>query len=183
MEGRVRVVKFFSILVLLPLFAFSFSAKVFVSKEAGIVKLSTIAVSGIEFKYEDGTPVPSSVSEPFGDIIGSYFMKYGCSVVERRKLDLLISEKELRMTGLFEESAVPEIAKLTEADYILFGTGKIQGRAAGRSDIILEASLRLIDVQSSRAVMTAEWSGKPVPYTEAARKLGEEIYGELKKKK
>jgi curli biogenesis system outer membrane secretion channel CsgG len=176
-----RLMRFLIISPLIFLCAFSFSTKVRISENALIDSYSTIVIAGFNFKYDDSKDLPDVTGKSFGDIIGSYFVKFGMKVLERRHLELVLQEKELQMSGIIDNDRASEIGKLMHAQFVVYGEG-IAAQTTSSNVPLKDVVLKMTDVETGEIVMTATWSGEAISYTEVAHKMGKEILHKLKKR-
>lgn len=104
----------------------------------------TIAILNVE--SED---VPSIITNAVSEIVRSEFTNYGnFIVVERSKLDKIIEEQKLALSGLMDESSAAEIGALVSAQKIVIGELNPVG-----DEYVL--TLRIIDVETGQAEFSA----------------------------
>ncbi len=117
-------------------------------------------------------PIPKYIHlEDDGNVVATSFEKqlirtYKYRVVDRRKINRIVKEIELRQTGLMDEKDLAKIGKLTGADAVI--TGKINMTAAALQwqsygDIVYAAyigyvnlQLRMTDVETGEVVWVCD---------------------------
>lgn len=117
-------------------------------------------------------PIPMYIHlEDDGNVVATSFEKqlirtYRYKVVDRRKINRIVKEIELRQTGLIDEKNLVKIGKLTGADAVI--TGKINIAAAALQwqsygDIVYAAyigyvnlQLRMTDVETGEVVWVCD---------------------------
>ncbi|MBN1647827.1 MAG: hypothetical protein JW874_07330 [Spirochaetales bacterium] len=104
----------------------------------------TIAILDIESEN-----VPSIILNAVSEIVRSEFTNFGnFTVVERSKLDKIIEEQELALSGVLDESSAAEIGALVSAQKIVLGELNPVG-----DEYVL--TLRIIDVETGQAEFSA----------------------------
>lgn len=59
--------------------------------------------------------------ETLADAIGTYLMDAGYTIIERNKIDKILSEQSFSMVGLLDESQIIKTGKLLGADAMIVG--------------------------------------------------------------
>lgn len=144
------------ILLVLPL--------IFAVSALGAAERMTIAILNVE-----SSELPSLITNAVSEIIRAEFTNYGnFIVVERAKLDSIIEEQKLSLSGLLDESTAAEIGALAAAQKILLGELNPVG-----SEYLL--TLRIVDVATGQAEFSSRGSAGIDALDTAAAKVSREL--------
>ena len=108
------------LIVLICLIVISHSAYPLVdfhlNPKADLTKYKRIAVLG----FNDTTNAPGS-GNVVADLIASELMKKGYEVVERSRIEMILSEQKLRLSGIIDTSTAIRLGEILEVDAIVTG--------------------------------------------------------------
>lgn len=88
----------------------------YLNPKADLTKYKKIAV----FEFNDATNAPGS-GNVVADLIASELMKKGYEVVERSRIEMIIREQKLRISGLIDTSTAIQLGEILEVDAIVTG--------------------------------------------------------------
>lgn len=96
------------------------------------------------------------------------FMKYGFQVVDRQKLDRILREQGLWMTGAFDDATTGKIGSLVGASHLLFIETYFYAQSAYYPRNIggLVFYYKLIEVSTGKVVWTKRWEYERQSFTD-----------------
>ncbi len=119
------------------------------------------SVAVLDFPYYDGKLGLGSVKA--ADALAVNLAGAGVKVAERRLLEQLLREKKLERSGLFDESTVAELGRLSGAAFFVLGT------LEDREDGVSSLNLRLVDagtglmIHGGEYLLARDWERRAVP--------------------
>jgi curli biogenesis system outer membrane secretion channel CsgG len=83
----------------------------------------------------------------------AYCMEMGFTVVERKKLQEILDELKLELTGSIKTSDINKIGKILEIDIIVFGNLQYR-RDNGRTSV--SQTIRFVDIKTGEVLISAD---------------------------
>ena len=121
--------------------------------------------TAIEGKLSSGLTTSISAGPDAGQVIASLIASELSSlsnikVVERGRIDHLIDEQQLQMTGIIDSESAVEIGKMLGADAVLVGnvTDYLSWSSLGLTGSTVSFSMRMIDIKSGQVVTSGSIS-------------------------
>lgn len=137
------------------------------------------------------TTVPSSTGgAAFNDTFSIELLKLGFEVVERQQLDKVTHEQTMNLSGITEADKTIAVGKVLALDAVITGTvelttlysnGVIFGVGAGVRDVVKNATVKIIDVETGRWLLAMSLAADNKSGLDAAKELAKALQEQLQK--
>lgn len=142
-------------------------------------KQGKVAFLGVDVREILSNKYSENIDKQFSDSLQLYFLKAGYSVIERNRVDKLLSEIEFQNSSATASDDPVEVGKILNVTYVVYGTANYD--ITGGSPFIKQCTLKMTKVETGETVLISNWEGAGLHVGQVSKRMGNDIYSKLVK--
>jgi hypothetical protein len=133
----------------------------------------SVAFIGFDIRNYENNKYSKELDVQISDGLTIYLLKNEFRVIERKKLDKIVREQQIQLSGIVDEETAVQIGRLASADYLIIGSGSFS--ISGRSPFIKQLNVKMIDVETGNTSMMSTYHGVAIHLGPSIDFIGKEI--------